>query len=113
MPYKFKIVRISRSSKVEHLPDFITSGKKVWKYLLLIKKLQDLLRQKVNRFVSSDNIHCKKRIRNVHSHTEEMFLGGLSLHLNHLIASRTANYDWPFGTHPFWTFWLKFGHKGP
>ena len=25
------------------------------------------------------------------------FLGGLSLHLNHLIASRMANYDWPFG----------------
>ena len=29
------------------------------------------------------------------------FLGGLSLHLNHLIASRAANYDWPFGTLPF------------
>ena len=24
------------------------------------------------------------------------FLGGLSLHLNHLIASHVANYDWPF-----------------
>ena len=54
-------------------PHWKVSRKKVWKYLLLIKKLQDLLRQKVNRFVSSDNIHCKKRIRNVHSHTEEMF----------------------------------------
>ena len=32
------------------------------------------------------------------------FLGGLSLHLNHLIASRTANYDWPFGTLPFGLF---------
>ena len=31
------------------------------------------MRQKVNRFVSSDNIHCKKRIINVHSHTEEIF----------------------------------------
>ena len=29
------------------------------------------------------------------------FLGGL---LNHLIASRTANYDWPFGTLPFGCF---------
>ena len=29
------------------------------------------------------------------------FLGGLSLHLNHFIASRMANYDWPFGTLPF------------
>ena len=25
----------------------------------------------------------------------------LSLHLNHLIASRMTNYDWPFGTLPF------------
>ena len=31
-------------------------------------------------------------------------LGGLSLHLNHLIASRKANYDWPFGTLPFGLF---------
>ena len=34
----------------------------------------------------------------------EHFLGGLSLHLNHLIASHTANYDWPFGTLPFGLF---------
>ena len=32
------------------------------------------------------------------------FLGGLSLHLYHLIASRMANYDWPFGTLPFGLF---------
>ena len=32
------------------------------------------------------------------------FSGGLSLHLNHLIASRMANYDWPFGTLPFGLF---------
>ena len=35
------------------------------------------------------------------------FLGGLSLHLNHLIASRAANYDWPFGTLPFGLFGLN------
>ena len=29
-------------------------------------------------------------------------LGGL--HLNHLIASHAANYDWPFGTLPFGLF---------
>ena len=28
-------------------------------------------------------------------------LGGFSLQLNHLIASRTTNYDWPFGTLSF------------
>ena len=32
------------------------------------------------------------------------FLGGLSLHLNHLVASCAANYDWPFGTLPFGLF---------
>ena len=31
-------------------------------------------------------------------------LGGLSLHLNHLIESRMTNYDWPFGTLPFGLF---------
>ena len=41
------------------------------------------------------------------------FLGGLSLHLNHLIGSRVRNYDWQFGTLPFGLFWLKFGHNGP
>ena len=38
------------------------------------------------------------------SQASYFFLGGLSLHLNHLIASRTANYDWPFGTLPFGFF---------
>ena len=33
-----------------------------------------------------------------------VFLGGLSLHFNHLIASRMANYDWPFGTLLFGLF---------
>ena len=31
-------------------------------------------------------------------------LGGLSLHLNHLIGSRMTNYDWQFGTLPFGLF---------
>ena len=33
-----------------------------------------------------------------------LFLGGLSLHLNHLIGSCVTNYDWPFGTLPFGLF---------
>ena len=32
------------------------------------------------------------------------FIGGLSIHLNHLIASWMTNYDWPFGTLPFGLF---------
>ena len=35
---------------------------------------------------------------------EERFLGGLSLHLNHLIGSHLTNYDWPFGTLPLGLF---------
>ena len=34
----------------------------------------------------------------------DSFLGGLSLHLNHLIASGMTIYDWPFGTLPFRLF---------
>ena len=33
-----------------------------------------------------------------------VFLGGLSLYLNHLIASRVRNFDWTFGTLPFGLF---------
>ena len=32
------------------------------------------------------------------------FLGGLSLHLNHLTGSRMTNYNWPFGTLPVGLF---------
>ena len=38
------------------------------------------------------------------------FLGGLSLHLNHIIAYHAANYNWPFWTLPFELFcqiWTK------
>ena len=35
-------------------------------------------------------------------------LGGLSLHLNHLIGSRMTNYDWPFGTLSFGLFGSNF-----
>ena len=41
------------------------------------------------------------------------FLGGLSLHLNHLIASHMVNYKLAIWETSFWTFLLKFGHKGP
>ena len=48
---------------------------------------------------------CKVRFNPVEVMSQQCeFLGGLSLHLNHLIASRAANYDWPFGTLPFGLF---------
>ena len=54
-----------------------------------------------------DQIHlravmlCMLKMGKEHTDT---FLGGLSLHLNHLIASCAANYDWPFRTLPFGLF---------
>ena len=42
----------------------------------------------------------------------KQFLGGLSLHLNHLIASRMANYDWRFETLPFGIFWSNLDTMG-
>ena len=90
------------------------------------------------------NLHCfyywERNSSNLWLHYQ--FLGGLSLHLNHLIASRTyprtysgqfwnmSIFRWfKFTLKPpysialdnlrfaiwdtsFWTFWLKFGHKG-
>ena len=41
------------------------------------------------------------------------FLGGLSLHLNHLIESCVTNYDWPFGTLPFGLFGSNLDTRGP
>ena len=44
------------------------------------------------------------QVMGTHFFVMHPFLGGLSLHLNHLIASRMTNYDWPFGTLPFGLF---------
>ena len=41
-----------------------------------------------------------------------LFLGGLSLHLNHLIESRLANYNWPFRTLPFGLFGSNLDTRG-
>ena len=41
------------------------------------------------------------------------FLGGLSLHLNHLYSIVHDNLRLAIWDTSFWTFWLKFGHKGP
>ena len=43
-------------------------------------------------------------LQNLEPYYGTQFLGGLSLHLTHLIASHMTNYDWPFGTLPFGLF---------
>ena len=40
------------------------------------------------------------------------FLGGLSLHLNHLYSIAIGKLRLAIWDTSFWTFWLKFGHKG-
>ena len=47
---------------------------------------------------------CAGGFRGSKSLNKIELLGGLSLHLNHLIESRMTNYDWPFGTPPFGLF---------
>ena len=41
------------------------------------------------------------------------FLGGLSLHLNHLYSIAHDNLRLAIWNTSFWTFLVKFGHKGP
>ena len=41
------------------------------------------------------------------------FLGGLSLHLNHLYSIAHDNLRLAIWDTSFWTFWVEFGHKGP
>ena len=42
-----------------------------------------------------------------------VFLGGLSLHLNHLYSIAHDNLRLAIWDTSFWTFLVKFGHKGP
>ena len=61
----------------------------------------------INLFAAKRGLICVKiqnNARNLLNFFKLPFLGGLSLHLNHLIASHMANYNWPFGTLPFGLF---------
>ena len=42
-----------------------------------------------------------------------LFLGGLSLHLNHLYSIAHDNLQLAIWDTSFWTFLVKFGQKGP
>ena len=45
--------------------------------------------------------------------TNVELLGGLSLHLNHLYSIAHDNLRLAIWDTSFWTFLVKFGHKGP
>ena len=45
--------------------------------------------------------------------TWSKLLGGLSLHLNHLYSIAHDNLRLAIWDTSFWTFLVKFGHKGP
>ena len=53
-----------------------------------------------------------QKVNGWNSAVKSSFLGGLSLHLNHLIASRVRNFDWQFGTLPFGIFWSNLDTMG-
>ena len=63
----------------------------------------DTYRRKIKSGSSGEPLH--EKASNWTFFNRMSFLGGLSLHLNHLIASHAANYDWPFGILPFGLFW--------
>ena len=54
----------------------------------------------------------KAQEEELHVLSENPFLGGFNLHLNHLIESRMTNYDWPFGTLPFGLFGSNLDTRG-
>ena len=56
-------------------------------------------------------LHMSKKLDNNFWPFVFWFLGGLSLHLNHLIGSHVTNYDWPFGTLPLGLFWSNLDTK--
>ena len=101
-----------QKSSFDKSPIFFTSSTTLLQKRFLYVKLQYL----VSTYLQLDCLYLKKQIYSeTFCHptphvklqsilTKVQFLGGLSLHLNHLIASRTANYDWPFGTLPFRLF---------
>ena len=53
--------------------------------------------------------NMKKKIKKILNR----FLGGLSLHLNHLYSIAHDNLRLAIWDTSFWTFLVKFGHKGP
>ena len=58
------------------------------------------------------NVHGDmKGTHNISANSQ--FLGGLSLHLNHLYSIAHDNLRLAIWDTSFWTFWLKFGYKGP
>ena len=70
-----------------------------------IKEVSQQNSQKLSRFFCLFMLMRKfLQLRGGYLHDSDQFLGGLSLHLNHLIGSRVTNYDWPFGTLPFGLF---------
>ena len=64
------------------------------------KKHPYLLMERIDYILIS--FHMQQNV--ISTEINPAFLGGLNLHLNHLIGSGVANYDWQFGTLPFGLF---------
>ena len=74
-----------------------------WGFFFLLLTHAQVFNSNFNITAYTENTLCED-VNKRTIHNAFPFLGGLSLHLNHLIASRAANYNWPFGTLPFGLF---------
>ena len=62
--------------------------------------------------LSTKIVWTKEKIFFKDFYLHSFFLGGLSLHLNHLYSIAIGKLRLAIWDTSFWTFWLKFGHKG-
>ena len=86
------------------------------KYLKMLVEMKPILcisycgiQEKFNTSLKNTSCQTTRKIKNFNEiyfaeRQFQLLLGGLSLHLNHLIESQMTNYDWPFGTLPFGLF---------
>ena len=112
-------------------------GMKIHRNIIMNVRNLHIYDQKINSFaLITINIFCEnitsfnrgrgnlmyvqRHYCSIHRNPIEMFyfrhtffLGGLSLHLNHLYSIAHDNLRLAIWDTFFWTFWLKFGYKGP
>ena len=84
--------------------------------MMMLTKLQKFKLWRMDSTVVKSHrgmiVHVKDDITPL-SMTQTPFLGGLSLHLNHLYSIAHDNLRLAIWDTSFWTFLVKFGHKGP
>ena len=78
----------------------IASKRKYWVNIIYVLRIGSVNCYLIDHIIELGGILCRKN-QKCHDKKLNFLLSGLSLHLNHLVASCMANYNWPFGTLPF------------